>query len=89
MILSALNGVNVLGLPCNIVKKKLLECTFPITLHFMAEKTVLVRFDWVLSAASFIHHSLKRGHCKSNMVKFLGHEGMSKLEVRSAVHLSI
>ena len=38
----------------------------------MSEKTALVRFNWVLSAASFIKHALKRGYDKSNLI--LAHE---------------
>ena len=54
---------------------------------FMSEKTVSVRFDWVLSAASFTRHALEEGFDKSKLVRFLAHEGMTKLEVRSAVYL--
>merc|ERR1712228_127032 len=87
MILSEINNMNVLGLPFNIVKQKLMESIYPIQLAFMSEKTVLVRFDWVLSAASFINHALKQQYDEINIMKFLAHEGMTKLEVRSAVHL--
>merc|ERR1719361_1176342 len=87
MILSEINDVNVLGLPFNIVKQQLMESVYPIKLAFMSEKTVLVRFDWVLSAASFLNHALKQEYDTVDLMKSLANEGMMKLEVRAAVHL--
>ncbi len=70
MILSDINDINVLGLPFNIVSNKLQSSKYPIKLSFMSEKTVMIRFDYVLSAASFIKYSLNQGgYNRTNVVK--------------------
>merc|ERR1712154_581066 len=74
-----------------IIRKRLTESTFPIKLCFINSENVRLRFDMVLSVASFIDHTLKEGYDESDIFGFLydlqNKQKMNKIEVRSAIHL--
>merc|ERR1712154_126339 len=65
--------------------------TFPIKLCFINSENVRLRFDMVLSAASFIDHALKKGYDESDIFGFLydlqNKQKMNKIEVRCAIFL--
>eukprot|EP01083_Nonionella_stella_P113264 333815_1 len=83
MILSEMNGANVLGMAHTTIKQKV---DYPLRLVFMSETNV-IRFDYVESAASLMRYSLHRPYSKVNIIKFLAKQGMTWLEVRSATCL--
>ena len=87
MIISDINKQSVLGLPYHAVQKRLDDGMYPLKLSFMDADNVSIRFEMVLNAASLIYGALKNGFDEANIFAFLDAEGMSKLEIRTAVGL--
>ena len=87
MIISDINKQSVLGLPFDAIQKQLEDNSYPLKLSFMNADNVSIRFEMVLNAASLIYGALKNGFDEANIFTFLDAEGMSKLEIRTAVGL--